>query len=228
MVIAIKTHKILYMALPKAACSSVKAALSQMDEFRHEDVDPADADRWHQMYPTMRFRPHRFKAYTRAWFRFCVVRDPLKRLFSCYVDRVVERGELRNSRRIKDGRYDLPVLPDPDFFFQNLDRYIRAASVIKHHALPAQLFLGPDLSVYDRVYPVSRLPGLAHDLSRRSGKIITMPRENRTGQRLDLDDLSPQTRDALRKRLAPEYAFLSQYFDSPFAPLSACRLRAGA
>lgn len=216
MVIAIDAHRIAYMALPKAGCSTVKAALAQTDPLA--DIPPAgarDVTTWHRLYPTRRFRPHRWERYD-GWWRFCVVRDPLRRLLSAYVNRVVELRELHNCRKILRGRVDLPRDPDPDFFFSHMADYMNASSSIRHHMLPSWLFLGPDLSRYDRVYRTSELGQFGRDLARRTGRRVEIAHVNGTRQHLALDDLKPATQAVLRDRLEPEYAFLSSMFDTPF------------
>jgi len=218
MVIAVKAHRIAYMALPKAGCSTVKAALAQVDpDTTVPEGEAADVMTWHRLYPTMRFRPHRWKAYD-DWWRFCVVRDPLKRLLSVYTNRVVGMRELHNCRKILRGRVDLPMDPDPDFFFQNLRAYVDAASVIKHHVLPAWLFLGPDLGRYDRIYRTSELALFGEELAERTGCRVTIARENRSETRLGPDDLSPETRSVLRDHLEEEYGYLAEFYENPFGP----------
>jgi hypothetical protein len=220
MVISVKKHKIAYMALPKAACSSVKAAIAQIDPEPRSDGGFTCEMKWHAMYPTQRFRRHRWKAVGDDWYKFCVVRDPVQRLLSCYQDRVVERRNLYHSRNIRRGLVNLPALPDPDFFFLNLTAYRKACSVIKHHSLPSWVFLGQDLSIYDDVFRISQLPQLAQKLEHHSGQTVSMTRENATSQKtkLTLDDLMPRTRKFLKKTVAAEYAYLADYFDNPFEP----------
>lgn len=218
MVITVEKHKIAYMALPKAACSSVKAALAQIDDQPRDDGGFTCDLKWHSMYPTRRFRPHRWEQYGEDWYRFCVVRDPVQRLISCYLDRVVERRELFNSRNVRLGWVSLPAMPDPDFFLQNIQAYKGVSSTIKHHAMPSWLFLGKNLSLYDDVFTPRQLPALGAILSERSGQPVVIPRENATAKttKLTLDDLRPQTVDILKKSLAEEYSFLSNYLENPF------------
>ncbi|WP_299559099.1 sulfotransferase family 2 domain-containing protein [uncultured Sulfitobacter sp.] len=217
MAITIKAHRIAYMALPKAACSTVKQTLAKIDPAYGRKFEKAGApvlNPEHVLYPTRRFRPHRWEALE-GWWRFCVVRDPAKRLISCYTNRVVQLKDLHNSRKLIRGAVDLPMDPDPDFFFQNLVAYRRAASVIKHHALPADMFLGDDLSVYDRVYPIEELDQLMKDLGARCGTDVTLVRKNKSGGGLGIEDLKPETRDSLRPHMAREYALLGGYYENP-------------
>ncbi len=205
------------MALPKAGCSTVKAALAQIDpSVTLPPEDERDVMTWHGLYPTVRFRPHRWAQYGGYW-RFCVVRDPLRRLLSVYTNRVVERRDLHNCRNILRGRVDLPKDPDPDFFFCNLKAYVAASSVIKHHVLPAWLFLGPDLGAYDRVLKTTELASLGEELSARSGRPVEILRENRSSLQLSFDDLGPEAQRAIRDHLAEEYRYLRDFYANPLA-----------
>lgn len=216
MVIAVPAHKIAYMAVPKAACSSVKAALAMIDPDTKLTLDMMSGNNKaiHVTYQTRRFRPHRWERYE-GWWRFTVLRDPLKRLLSVYSDRVVARRELHSSRKMRWQKH-LPLDPDPDFFFQNLREYMVRASVVKHHALPVRLFVGPKPLRYDRVFTVAQMGDLEAALRERSGTAVKIPRFNSSHKKFGLDDLSPKTHAALAEILRPEYDHLSDYFDDPF------------
>ncbi|KUF11591.1 sulfotransferase family 2 domain-containing protein [Pseudoponticoccus marisrubri] len=221
MVITVDAHKLAYMALPKAGCSSVKEALARLDpSVTLPPEDQIDVRTWHGIYPTRRFRKHRWRALEGYW-GFCVVRDPVKRLLSVYTNRVLQFGDTMNSRKLRQGRDwlpDLPRQPDPDTFFQNLQGYVMGSSSIKHHVMGARVFLGPDLGVYDKVYRTEELGQLAYDLALLTRQNVHMPRGNRSEAQLTLDDLAPRTIDALRPMLDEEYAFLSDYYDNPLGP----------
>ena len=216
MVIHIDALNLAYMAVPKAACSSVKATLGALDPDNPvNDATGFSMDNIHKLYQTRRFRVHRWQRYAHC-FRFTVVRDPLKRLLGVYSNRVVALRELHTSRNFRRGHVDLTPDPDPDYFFQNLDAYIKAASTIKHHALPTSCFTGEDFSVFSRVYRTSDLGDLAADLSEIAGHPMTIPHYNSSGTPLDIDELAPRTQSAIANRLRGEYAHLADYFDNPF------------
>jgi len=216
MVVAIKVHRIAYMPVPKAACSSVKAALATIDPDVEIDLKALAKNNnvAHRIYPTTRFRPHRWQEYE-GWWRFTVVRDPLTRLLSVYSDRVQGRQELFNSPKIRR-QSEFPPDPDPDFFFQNIQSYIELASVIKHHAMPARLFIGRKPLKYDRVFTVGQIPELEGELRRISGLPVSVPRSNVSKVKLEFSSLSPETQSFLAKFLQDEYSHLSDYFKNPF------------
>lgn len=217
MPIALETPRVAYQALPKAACTSVKQALAQIDPgvaLPHAGIGLKDA---HDRYPTVRFQPRAWQRLSGAW-RFCVVRDPAKRMMSCYTDIVQRRDALRHSPRLRR-RGDLPLDPDANTFFANIAEYRARSSLVKHHALGAAIFLGPDLARdYDRVFRTSELAELAAELSERSGQWVMMPRANRSEGGLCIHDLSGEAVDVIRPILEEEYALLSGYFRNPLGP----------
>ncbi|MBY6114373.1 sulfotransferase family protein [Mameliella alba] len=213
MVIAVDAWKLAYVALPKAGCSSVKQALAMLDPWVIVPDQP-DVQTWHQIYQTRRFNGALWAQYS-DFFRFCVVRDPAKRLMSCYTDIVVKRRALKDSPRVRAAS-GLPLDPDPDTFFMRLSRYRRKSSIVKHHVLGAELFLGPDLRAnFDRVYRTSELGQLACDLSRQTGETVTMPHANSSGGKLSIFDLEGRTIDRLRPLLEDQYDYLADYFTNP-------------
>ena len=216
MVIRVETHRLAYMAVPKAACTSVKAALAVLDPDQPKShADDLDEFEVHGIYPTMRFRPHRWDMY-KEHYRFTVVRDPLKRLLAVYTNRVETLNILSNCRNIRRGMVHLPKQPDPDYFFQNLPAYILASSDIKHHSLPTWLFTGHDFSLYDRVFRTSDMDELAGALSNKIGAPVEIPHFNSSDRRLRLGDLAPKTQRALEHFLVDQYAHLAPFFDNPF------------
>lgn len=224
MAIEIAAHRIAYMALPKAGCTTVKRSLARADpEFAHKaaKIDPAQAAGTtacvHRVYPTRRFRPHRWEKYDTGWYRFAVVRDPVERLISCYGDRVVKRRELHNSPKIKRAQGTLPADPDPDFFCQNLRAYQGASSAVRHHTPPVWLFLGPWIARFDDVFPIERLHACLNHIAYRTDTALPALRANKSGVAFGLDDLSAQTRHVLARTLAREYADLARWYDNPFA-----------
>jgi len=215
MVIAIDRFQLAYMAVPKAACSTVKAMLADADPGIVKPEQHNTGNRWyHQTYPTRRFRPDRFAKYD-GYFSFTVVRDPIRRLMSVFTNRVADMKELQNCRRLRNKRPDLPTDPDPDFFFENFYTYRELSSSIRHHTRESRLFTGPDFDKYDRVYRTDEIDILSADLSQRCGKTIRPVQANSSQARLKFDDLNPKAQNVVRPFLAAEYRHLSGYFDDP-------------
>lgn len=216
-VIAIDAYGIAYAALPKAACSSVKQALARIDPAVRLPPDAStDALIWHRIYPTARHKELIWPRYRDHW-RFCVVRDPARRLMSCYADIVAGRKACEHSPNMRASK--LPLQPDPDTFFQLLPRYQRRSSLVRHHALGAHVFLGPNLMQdYDRIYRTDELEALELTLSERSGRRVVMPHVNKADMALSLWDLKGATIDVIRPFLEEEYDYLSAFYTNPLGP----------
>lgn len=204
-----------YVPVPKAACSTVKAMLAAIDPTLDDDgIALRGEGRFHTLYRTMRFDPRRLQRAL-GLFRFTVIREPAKRLISAYLNRVVERGELIHSPRVRRSA-QLPVNPDPDFFFQNLYAYQCSSSLVKHHTLPMWMFAGKEPEAFDAVYTTSQLRHLQADLSHLVAWPLDLPRVNPTQTEIGLDDLKPETLGCLRDYLAEDYRVYRAYFPNPF------------
>lgn len=218
MTVEIPAYKLVYMPVPKAACTSVKAALSTIDPAKPLAPAQIEEDEHivHDAYQTRRFRPHRWEPFCDGtWWRFAVIRDPLKRVLSVYTDMIMSRNILPNSPRLRD-QTALPIDPDPDFFFQNLLDYMEHSSIIKHHALSSHLFIGKDPSQFDRWYRTDELSLLAQDMSEHVGEEVTIPRFNSSKGKLDPDALTLKTHRHLAAFLDEEYEVLENYFPNPY------------
>ena len=210
MVISVNTPRVIYAAIPKAGCSSVKAMLADLEAVQGL-LDNRD---YQKSYPTRRLRQAALNDRGNA-FKFTVVRDPAKRLMSVYTDRVVDKKDLHKSRLLKTR--NLPLDPDPDFFFQKLRRYTKLSSIVHHHVTRSNAFTGDDLGIYDAIYRTSEIARLAEDLKAHTGLNVQNKWKNKSSTTLRIDALKPATREKLRPHLAREYTHLEAYFDNPFA-----------
>lgn len=195
-----------YVPVPKAESTAVKAALTVLGDVA---PDPDDSAWVHNHMPTRRFSPDNFRRYDDLW-RFTVIRDPIDRLLAVYSDLILGRDVLAYGANVRRGRIDIPTRPDPDFFFQNLDRYRAAAFAIKHHAMKQVVFTGPDLGVYDRVYDAAQLDELCAELTSMTGRPVTATPPTPHAPIL-LSDLKPETRAVIRAETAADYEAFSGF-----------------
>ena len=106
-----------YAAVRKAACTSVKAGLLLADStMALSETELARRGGPHGLLPTSRFKRNIWIA-KKGLYRFTVIRDPLKRILSAYCDRVLKRGLLANSPKMRQQTL-VPMDPDPDTFFR--------------------------------------------------------------------------------------------------------------
>jgi len=93
-------HKFIYYEVPKAACSSIKFFIVQIDEIKR------DRPGIHSLnIPTIPSFEARLTLY-QSYFHFTFVRNPYDRLVSCYVDKVHRPALLgREDHLFSDGEY---------------------------------------------------------------------------------------------------------------------------
>lgn len=235
MVFVVPTYNLVYAAVPKAACTSLKRAMYRLEhgtEFRGVETNGKRLG-LQQAFPTTRFERGDFAQLDDPWL-FAVIRDPAERVLSTWSERVMGAGrlEIANDRRMGSGLARImrkvtggmgaqPMLdprPTLDQFVLNLDHYAATYPAVAHHVQSASWFLGPDLGIYDRIYTVRELDQLQTDIRARTGVAdFTIPHRNASPKayRATIDDLSDAAFDALMTWLAPEYDFLGQWVDMP-------------
>lgn len=235
MVFVVPTYNLVYAAVPKAACTSLKRAMYRLEhgvEFRGVERDGKRLG-LQQAFPTTRFERGDFVQLDDPWL-FAVVRDPAERVLSTWSERVMGAGrlEIANDRRMGSGltrimrkvtggteaKQMLDPRPTLDQFVLNLDHYAAAYPAVAHHVQSASWFLGPDLGIYDRIYTMRELDQLQADIRTRTGVTdFAVPHRNASPKayKVTIDDLSDAARDALMTWLEPEYDLLSGWFTPP-------------
>ena len=208
-----------FFSIPKAVSTSMKMVLYELQHGVPWEDDP---DRVHPHFPTFPIKEEDFAAAEGFW-KYTIIRDPISRLLSAYGNRVHHHQDIRrDAARSRKDRLLFPfrnsglsVFPSPETFYRNLDRYQAISYSIWHHTASAKKFIGSDLSYFDAVYRVEDLPELEAELSRRTGRSISLPREQTAGKKIKLDMLSARTQAKVLQYTREEYAFLKDYYTSP-------------
>ncbi|TDM06394.1 MAG: hypothetical protein C4K60_17700 [Ideonella sp. MAG2] len=102
-------------------------------------------------------------------FKFAFTRDPVKRFVSMYRNRVVHHRELgsRTSAAARMRQHGLAVDPSIDLLVERWEDYRSCSVSIAHHARTQLDFLGPDLSVYDRLIDLSGMATVLEEVRKR-------------------------------------------------------------
>src|SRR5687768_7893976 len=100
-------YKLLYVATPKVACTSLKwwfaglegysQVLSEIKDSKESDPDLVIHDSFHKVAPDVAgLLPHALaeSLVSDAYFRFAVVRNPYKRVFSAWQSKLLLREHL--------------------------------------------------------------------------------------------------------------------------------------
>lgn len=207
MPITLPKFRIHYTPAPKVACSSLKSWFFHLENGRPFEnmVRNGGVFHIHNYYSTTPFRKLAHGDSERFW-KFAVVRDPVRRLISCYSNRVVYYNELSDRHlspeKVKSGANPSPSLEE---FIEKLEIYMDASDSIKHHASPLVYFLGDMASYYDRVFKIEELPLLEDELNGRTGGAIKIPHEQAGGPKIDAASLSTNSLDKIRAIYKADY-----------------------
>lgn len=159
MPVILNDERIAYYPTPKVGCSSVKSALYQLAHGKPYEGTPGKP--WvHDHYVSEEFR--RIDEADR-FYKFCIVRDPIDRLVSAYLNRVVAYKELG------------PEPPDFPTFVRYLEQYRMSDQNIRHHTDGQWFFIGMDLGYFDRVFSFDEISVIPAEIEAETGHRIELP-----------------------------------------------------
>jgi hypothetical protein len=187
------THKLLYVATPKVACTSLKWWLADLvgcgDKILNAKVsfesDPELVihDTFHQVVQQMTgFNATGLDlALTSSeYFKFCVVRNPFKRVFSAWQSKWLLHEPLQKSALHGIAFSDRSIETADDLrenfedFIENLMR-CKDVGIDDVHLMPQSELLRPDLINYDCVARIEDLGALKNRLSTHLGMDYSDP-----------------------------------------------------
>ena len=208
-------YHISFFSIPKAASTSIKLSLYKLQEGVDWQGDP---DTIHRYFVTHPVKSVDF-LLSNEFYKFTVIRDPIKRLISSYDNRVNHHKDIAKDVRKKFGSEaafkkkhpDLSIFPDIDDYFVNLRKYQKLSYRIWYHTVSAVKFTGNDLSYFDDVYAVSNLDQLESHLSALTGQTVKFQKVQEAGRRFTFNSLSKQAKRTIRKQTKSDYEFFSSF-----------------
>lgn len=200
--------KLAYLPIPKVACSSVKYAFLKLaSEEITASLKARELRHAHQFFsrrPSAWMSQEKFSSLDS--FRFTIVRDPIERFLSAYVNRVLQFKDLELpgcAKRLREKK--LTATPDVNTFALNLREYANINPSIKHHVKQQVAFI-KQRRFFDAIYKFDDLEFMVKDI------------EQRTGVRLSLTQANPST--ITKPQLQPEaIAMLNEYFRDDYRML---------
>ncbi len=212
--IVLRDHGLIYIPIPKNACSSVKYALYEIDTGCPFDYQKHRERGYKDIHDYYQKRAESFTGVKRLHNTdskiFAVIRDPVKRLISCYRNRVVDLKDLEKSKPLLR-QLDLPREPDLNTFVMRLEEYREASKLIEHHSRPQYRFLGDSLSYIDEVYPISELGALSKMLQGYNTD-LQMRSKKSGGTSYGLKDLSEEVLERAFILYRKDYELLKEYY----------------
>lgn len=208
-------QELIYIPIPKNACTSIMHALYEIEfeeQYSHRDHRKEGYRDIHDYYQKRR---HSFTGAEKLKGRedvtiFAVIRDPVKRLISCYRNRVVDLKDLESTKE-ELRQKGLPLEPDLNNFVLNLAEYRKANKIIEHHSRPQGKFLDGTLDYLERVYPIKKLDECMGWLKTFKPD-LEIRRAKSGGSSFSLKDLSGEALEAAIAFYRQDYELLNEYF----------------
>ncbi len=212
--IRLAKEQLIYIPIPKNACTSVMHALHEIEFGYTYDHDAHRQWGYRDIHDYYQKRSDAFtgvkELHKSDCISFAIVRDPVKRVVSCYRNRVVDLKDLEKSRMVLEHE-GLPVEPDINTFVLRLEEYQKANKIIEHHSRPQAKFLDNTLAYLDYVYPIEEFDMLV-DMLKEYKPDLEMKSKKTGGSSYSLQDLSAE---ALEKAIAfykKDYELLKGYY----------------
>lgn len=188
-----KKYKLLYVSTPKVACTSLKWWLASLEGFTQEilstqessesdpelvvhDIFPRVAPEVTGLSPEQLAEPLTSKEY----FRFAVVRNPYKRIFSAWQSKLLLREPLQIGAYRTSEFFHLPIDNASDIarafegFLEHLATY-ESPEFWDPHWTPQVKLLRPDAIDYSVIAQIEDLTVLRQELSKHLGAGIQDP-----------------------------------------------------
>ncbi|MEO0945107.1 MAG: sulfotransferase family 2 domain-containing protein [Pseudomonadota bacterium] len=149
------THKVLYIPIPKCGSSTIKNFFSMLlfNETHGEMV--------HFKNPSLNrvLTPGALQTTYRDYFKFAVIRDPIKRVTSYFTSNVSNRA-LRREALGRDRFFDLTTMPGPVQVAARFHDYRQMFIDFRHHTDPIDGYLSAFARHLDKVYVLNEMDGL--------------------------------------------------------------------
>lgn len=204
-----------YFPIPKNGTSTLRAVFRAVEagesleavRTRGDDVaaSPATAAR------SIRRARREYEAAGTGHERLMVVRDPLRRFFSGFDNKIRSGrlGELAGGAALPES--GLPTEPDIATFVAHLDQYRAESFMVRKHFQTQAHFTGENLGWFDHVFRLERFDALAGFLTDRLGAQIAFPHEKRSDKSW-IDAVTPATVERIREAYARDYQVLADFY----------------
>lgn len=179
MTVHLPRHKLSYFSVPKVACTSLKLFFFELENgfrFRRFQLN-GRTYRVHGFAQSLQLAKTRDGAEGHT--RLTVVRDPWRRILSCYTSKILKNNQLRESDFTpRQKRRGLVVNPTLDQFVEDLDAYRKASFEVRHHTQPLSHFLGRDPAFYDEIYTLGTIPQMIERVAGIAGEVPQLAHKN--------------------------------------------------
>ena len=216
--------KLLYISVPKCACTSLKNCmyfLENKDNFKTYKNNGQYID-IHKLYQSSYFDIYIKKIQKKydisTFTKICLIRDPIKRFISAYTNRVKHHKEL--SVKVMKSLDLTNDMADPNFykFVNNFNIYKKVRS-IKHHTDSISKYIGTEPSFYDKIYNIENIDEISVFLKDKYNIDYQIPRLQTGGggsESIDLNTIKeerPNIYEKLQRITSSDYKIYSEFLN---------------
>lgn len=198
-------HKIAFSLIQKNACTSLSYAIYHAET--GEDLSHLSDQHIHTYYQKQGVVTS--LASYEDYFKFAVVRDPIKRFISAFRNRALFHLDLKEMENPRD---DLLTEPSINYFIEKLDDYLARSQKLEMHTLPQCVYLNRRLDQMDAIFQIEEMSRLEGKLTKIIGEPFSLPRRQTGGPKISLADLTPASFEKLLSFYKEDYVFLSDYY----------------
>lgn len=206
---------LIYIPIPKNACSTIKHALYEIEFDKPFNYPMHEAWGYQDIHDYYKKRRNAFtsakKLAESSATVFTVIRDPVKRLISCYRNRVVDLKDLEKTRETLI-KMELSPEPDLNAFVDKLEAYRQANKSIEHHSRSQHQFLQNTLEYVDTIFSISELDQLKDFLAGYKSD-LELRSEKSGGTSFELGDLTEQSLEKAIHFYGEDYKLLADYYN---------------
>jgi len=207
-------HKLLYISTPKVACTSLKwwfadldgysQLLSEVKDSNQPDPDLVVHDTFHKVAPSVTGLMPELLApalVSENFFRFAVVRNPYKRIFSAWQSKLLLREPFTSDPYKQSDFFLMPIKNTEDIaqafegFLEHLATH-EAPHYLDPHWTPQTSLLRPDLITYTNISHIEDTKVLKLELAKHLGAHFLDP----FAQHRANESLIPYLPDFITKR----------------------------
>jgi hypothetical protein len=208
-------HKIIYYSVPKIAHSSLMDVMHIVRTGKKFDYEN---HKIYRTYHTKNFNKVKLTSEQKNYYKFCVVRDPVDRFVSAFVNRIlVEKRHYKNN---SDHKQDFILWKKKKFreyptiyqFLKNYENYNENMD-LNFHFRPLTSYLGNDPSFFDDVYDISELKSkLIPKLQSITNTKLVLPHKMKGKKIITVKDLNEEAISQIKLLYRQDYTNYGKYF----------------
>lgn len=217
--------KLIYVSIPKCACTSLKNCMFYIEnkyDYKTIKTNGKNLD-IHRLYPSMYHEKliqklEKNNLDINEFTKICLIRDPIKRFISAYTNRVNHHKEL-SPKKINENNLD-PKMANPSFIKFVKHYYIyRNVRSIRHHTDSMYKFIGENPEYFDKIFNINNINEISDFLKNKYNIEYTIPKLQTGGggsESIDLENIKenrPKIYKIIQEITDKDYKIFSKYLN---------------